>query len=91
MFCSISPLIFKLEKATIYQIKANVMRIQQNFTIFGYLNSSYRFGSQSTFFWYTPYFNNNKVDKNPWIGDQSSLLPVVDLMCNTWPRFQNGR
>ena len=56
-FYVVSPLIFKLEKATIYQIKANVMRIQQNLTVFGYLlqNPSYWFGSQSSFFWDTPY------------------------------------
>ena len=64
MFCSISPLIFKLEKATIYQIKANVMRIQQNLTILLYLlqKASYSLGSQSTFIFITPYILKYLLD-----------------------------
>ena len=38
-FYVVSPLIFKLEKATMYQIGSNVTRILQNLTVFGYLLS----------------------------------------------------
>ena len=54
MFCSISLLIFKLEKYIIYQINANVMRIQQNLTVFGYRSTRVMSWEASPLFYGTP-------------------------------------
>ena len=71
MFCSISLLIFKLEKYIIYQNNANDMRIPQDLTVLLQLpqNASYGLGGQSTFLIATPYFSECQLQttfSNRW-------------------------